>query len=212
MQASRPDLGFEQAAAAPVAAITALQAVSEHGKVESGRKVLINGAAGGVGTFAVQIAKAQGAEVTGVCSTRNLDTIRKIGADRVVDYTREDFLDEGPPYHVMIDNVGNRSLSDCRRALVRDGIYVAVSAPKEGLWLGPMSRFVWIAVYFKFVSQKVASFTAAITRDRLQRLSELLTSGGVVPVVERTYALGEVPEAMRYMGTGHARGKLLIRL
>lgn len=204
------DVSFQQAAAVPVAAITALQGLVEHGKVEGGRKVLINGAAGGVGTFAVQIAKALGAEVTGVCSTRNVDTIRSIGADQVVDYTRDDFVKSARRYDVMIDNVGNRALADCRRVLVRDGVYVAVSGPKKSRLLGPIPRFIRNAVYFRFVSQRLASYTAAITRERLLRVCELLESGRLVPIVERSYALNETPEAMRYLGTGHVRGKLVI--
>jgi NADPH:quinone reductase-like Zn-dependent oxidoreductase len=206
------ELTFEQAAAVPVAAITAVQGVRDHGKVEAGQKVLINGAAGGVGTFAVQIAKALGAEVTGVCSTHNVDKIRTIGADHVVDYTKGDFVEDGQRYDVMIDNVGNRSLSNCRRVLVRDGIYVAITGPKEGRVLGPIPRLIRTIVYFKFVSQKVASYTAKLTSAELLRLRELLESGRIVPVIERTYSLSEVPDAMRYLGTGHARGKLVIKL
>jgi NADPH:quinone reductase-like Zn-dependent oxidoreductase len=206
------DLTFEQAAAVPVAAVTALQGLRDHGKVEAGQKVLINGAAGGVGTFAVQIAKALRAEVTGVCSTHNVDTIRSIGADHVVDYTKDDFVESGQRYDVMIDNVGNRSLSDCRKMLARDGICVVIGGPKEGRVLGPIPRLVRTLVYFKFVSQKVASYTAKASSEELLHLCEFLESGQVVPVIERTYNLNDVPEAMRYLGTGHARGKLVINL
>jgi NADPH:quinone reductase-like Zn-dependent oxidoreductase len=147
-----------------------------------------------------------------VCSTRNVETVRSIGAAHVVDYTKDDFAEGGRCYDVMIDNVGNRSLSDCRRVLAREGVYVVVSGPKEGRVLGPIPRFFATYIYFKFVSQKVASYTAVVTREQLLRVRELLESGRVVPVIERTYDLSDVPEAMRYLGTGHARGKLVIRL
>jgi NADPH:quinone reductase-like Zn-dependent oxidoreductase len=211
--APRPiELTFEQAAAIPVAAVTALQGLRDHGKVEAGQKVLINGAAGGVGTFAVQIAKALGAEVTGVCSTRNVDTIRSIGADHVIDYTKDDFVESGRRYDVMIDNVGNRSLSDCRKVLARDGVFVVIGGPKEGRLLGPIPRFIRTLVYFRFVSQKAVSYIARASGEELLHLRGFLESGQVVPVIERTYSLNEVPEAMRYLGTGHARGKLVINL
>ena len=205
-------LTFEQAAAVPVAALTALQGLRDHGKVEAGQKVLINGAAGGVGTFAVQIAKRLGADVTGVCSTHNVDTIRSIGADHVIDYTKDDFVERGQRYDVMMDHVGNRSLSDCRRVLTRDGVCVVISGPKEGRVLGPIPRLIRTIVYFKFVSQRVASYTAVVTSEQLLRVRELLESGQVEPVIERTYNLSEVPEAMRYLGSGHARAKLVIKL
>lgn len=206
------DLTFAQAAAVPIAAVTALQGLRDHGKVRAGQKVLINGAAGGVGTFAVQIAKALGAEVTGVCSTRNVDTIRSIGADHVIDYTKDDFVESGRRYDVMIDNVGNRSLSDCRKALARNGICVVIGGPKENRVLGPIPRLIRTPLYFRFVSQKAVSYIAKESSEELLHLRRFLESRQVVPVIERTYNLNEVPEAMRYLGTGHARGKLVIEL
>ncbi len=205
-------LSFEQAAAVPVAALTALQGLRDHGKAEAGQKVLINGAAGGVGTFAVQIANTLRAEVTGVCSTHNVDTIRAIGAHHVIDYTKDDFMESGQRYDVMIDNIGNRSLSDCRRVLARDGICVVISGPKKGRVLGPIPRLIGTLVYFKFVSQRAASFIAVVTSEQLLRVRELVECGQVVPVIERKYKLTEVPEAMRYLSTGHARGKLVINV
>ncbi len=204
------NVSFEQAAASPVAAITALQGLRDHGGVEPGQRVLVNGAAGGVGTFAVQIAKALGAEVTGVCSSRNVDAVRSIGADHVVDYTTDDFVAAGRRYDVMFDNVGNRSPAECRRVLTDDGICVVITGPKRNRRLGPIGHLVRTLVSFKFASQTAVSFTAEETAGALADLSELLESGSVVPVIERTYSLGDVPEAMRYLGTNHARAKLVV--
>ncbi len=204
------ELSFEQAAAVPTAAVTALQALRDRGKVEPGHKVLVNGAAGGVGTYAVQIAKALGAEVTAVCSTRNVDTVRSLGADRVIDYTTEDFVASGERYDVMIDNVGNRSPAKCRRVLTRNGICVVVSGPKKNRLFGPVTHLIGTLVYFMFVRQKAKSFVADATTEPLLYLRGLLESGTISPVIERTYPLSEAPDALRYLGTAHARGKLVI--
>ncbi len=203
---------FEQAAAVPVAAITALQGLRDVGKVAAGHSVLINGAAGGVGTFAVQIAKALGAEVTAVCSTRNVETVRALGADRVVDYTTDDFVELGERFDVMLDNVGNRSPAECRRMLTDDGICVVISGPKENRVLGPVTHLIGTLAYFTFVSQRAASFTAEENAERLGALTDLLEAGTIEPVIERTYALDQVPEALAHIGTGHARGKLVVTM
>lgn len=204
------ELSFEQAAAVPTAAVTALQALRDRGQVEAGQKVLVNGAAGGVGTYAVQIAKALGAEVTAVCSTRNVDAVRSLGADRVIDYSKDDFVTSGERYDVMIDNVGNRSPAKCRRVLTRNGICVVVSGPKKNRLLGPVTHLIATLVSFMFVPQKAKSFVADVTTEPLLFLCQLLESGRISPVIERTYALSEAPDALRYLGTGHARGKLVI--
>ena len=214
---SRPRSSFEQAAAVPTAAVTALQALRDRGQVAPGQKVLVNGAAGGVGTYAVQIAKALGAEVTAVCSTRNVDTIRSLGADRVIDYaaidfSRDDFVANGGRYDVMIDNVGNRSPATCRRVLTRNGICVVVSGPKTNRLLGPVTHLIATLVSFMFAPQKAKSFVADVTSEPLLYLRQLLESGQITPVIERTYALSEAPDALRYLGTAHARGKLVITI
>ena len=206
------ELSFVQAAAVPTAAVTALQALRDHGKVGSGQKVLVNGAAGGVGTYAVQIAKALGAEVTAVCSTHNVEAIRSLGADHVIDYTTDDFVTSGARYDVMIDNVGNRSPAKCRRVLTRNGICVIVSGPKKHRLLGPVTHLIVTLAYFMFVRQKAKSFVADASSEPLLYLSGLLESGTITPVIERTYPLSEAPDALRYLGTGHARGKLVITI
>ena len=200
---------FEQAAALPIAAVTALQAVRERGGVQAGARVLVNGAAGGVGTFSVQIAKALGAEVTAVCSTPNVEMVRSLGADHVVDYTADDFAASAERYDVMIDNVGNRALSDCKRVLVDGGVYVMVSGPK-GKLLGPVPRMLCSVFSFMFGGRKRAVFVAEETTERLEYLAGLVESGDVSPVVERTYDVSETADALAYIGTGHVRGKLVI--
>lgn len=210
---SKPaNLTFEQAAAVPIAALTALQGLRDKGKLRAGQKVLINGAAGGVGTFAVQIAKAMGADVTGVCSTPNVDLVRSLGASHVIDYTKDDFVQGNTRYDVMLDNVGNRSLSQCRSVLGPKGIYVPVGAPKKGRVLGATKRLVRTICYFALVSQKAAPFIAKTTSADLTALRDLLESGQVVPVVDRTYALSETPDALRYLEQGHVRGKLVVTM
>jgi NADPH:quinone reductase-like Zn-dependent oxidoreductase len=203
------NLSFEQAAAVPIAAITALQALRDKGRIEAGQKVLINGASGGVGTFAVQIARSFGAEVTGVCSTRNVDMVRSIGADHVFDYTKEDFTRSGQRYDLIVDMVGNHPLSAYRQVLNPDGTFVIVGGP-DGKWLGPMINPIVALMMSPFVSQEFGMILAELNQEDLNILSDLLQSGKVTPVIDRTYPLSEVPEAIRYLETGRARGKVII--
>jgi len=205
------NLTFEQAAAVPMAALTAMQGLRGQGRIEPGHKVLINGASGGVGTFAVQIAKSLGAEVTAVCSTRNVDLVRSIGADHVIDYTSEDFTRGERRYDLILDNVGNRSPSECRRVLNRKGTYLASFGRPENRWLGPMGQLLRMALLSPFVGQKLAPLSSKkrSMEDRLV-LRELLEAGKVTSVIDRTYPLSEVAEAMRYLEKGHARGKVVI--
>jgi NADPH:quinone reductase-like Zn-dependent oxidoreductase len=204
-------LTFEQAAAVPIAALTALQGLRDRGKIRPGQKVLIVGASGGVGTFAVQIAKSLGADVTGVCSTRNVDMVRSIGADRVIDYTQEDFAESGRRYDSIVDMAGTHSLSDCRRALTPRGTYVVVGAP-SGRWLTGPDRFVKALLLSLFVSQRMVPFITETNKEDLIVLKDLIEAGKVTPVIDRSYLLVEVPEAIRYLEEGHARGKVVITL
>jgi NADPH:quinone reductase-like Zn-dependent oxidoreductase len=194
---------FEHAATVGVAGVTALQGLRDRGRLQPGQKVLINGAAGGVGTFAVQIAKWLRAEVTGVCSTRNVDLVRTIGAHRVIDYTREDFVRSGP-YDLILDMIGNRSLSEFRRALTRKGTLALVGGRLR--WM-PAS-----VVVSPFVSQRLLPVLAKVRKEELTTLRELIEAGAVTPVIDRTYPLAEVPEAIRYLEEGHARGKVVIAM
>jgi NADPH:quinone reductase-like Zn-dependent oxidoreductase len=203
------DLTFEQVAAVGVSAFTALQALRDHGKVRPGQKVLITGASGGVGTFAVQIAKSFGAEVTGVCSTRNVDMVRSIGADHVIDYTQEDFTKSEQRYDLILDNVGSHSLSATRHALTPDGILLANGAPVSG-WIGGLSHFASAFVSSLFVSQQGRPFVSMPNREDLATLKGLAESGTITPVIDRTYPLSETAEAMTHVGEGHAQGKTVI--
>jgi len=205
------NLTFEQAASVPVAAITALQGLRDQGKIQPGQKVLINGASGGVGTFAVQIAKSFGAEVTGVCSTRNVNMVRSIGADRVIDYTKEDFTKSVERYDLILDNVGNHSLLESRRALKPKGKYIMVGGP-SGRWIDPLPRALNALVLSRFVSQDIRMFLAELNKEDLTILRDLMQAGKVTPVIDRRYKLSEVPEAIRYLEEGHARGKVVITL
>lgn len=203
---------FEQAASVPIAGITALQALRDKGQLQAGQKVLINGASGGVGTFAVQIAKSYGADVTGVCSTRNLDLVRSIGADHVIDYTKEDFTKANQLYDLVVDNVGNRPLLECRRILKPKGIFVLVgggSAKEQGL-IGPMAKPIKAMLLSPFVSQKISMILAQLNHDDLTFLADLMQSGKVKPVIDRTYKLSEATEAILYLEQGHARGKVIV--
>jgi NADPH:quinone reductase-like Zn-dependent oxidoreductase len=205
------DVTFEQAAAVPVAAISALQGLRDKGRIQPGEKVLINGASGGVGTFAVQIAKSFGAEVTGVCSTKNVDIVRSIGSDHVIDYTQEDFTQGGQRYDLMLDVVGSRTWSDCRRVLEDKARLVVVGGPKGNRWIGPMTQVVKLRLRSLAGSCRVvAPFLAKINKADLVVLQKLLEAGTVRPVIDRQYELSEVPEALRYLGDGHARGKVVI--
>jgi NADPH:quinone reductase-like Zn-dependent oxidoreductase len=205
---------FEQAASVPVAALTALQGLRDHGKVQPGQKVLINGASGGVGTFAVQIAKTLGADVTGVCSGRNVDLVRSIGADHVIDYTKEDFTKSNERYDVILDNVGTQPLSGFRRVLKPEGICVMIGGggPNEGNWVGPMSRPIKAKLMSPFIDQKIGMMMAEGNKDDLTILADLMQSGKVTPVIDRTYPLSEIREAVRYVETGRARGKVIITI
>jgi NADPH:quinone reductase-like Zn-dependent oxidoreductase len=201
---------FEQAAAVPVAAITALQGLRDKGRLQPGQKVLINGASGGVGTFAVQIAKALGAEVTGVCSTRNVGLVRSLGADHVIDYTREDFTRSDQRYDLMLDVAGSRSWSECRRILDPRATLVIVGAPKGTRLIGPLSRIVKLRLAAVRGSQKVVFFIAKFNKVDMEVLQELLESGKVKPVIDRRYELSEIADAFRYLGEGHCRAKVVI--
>ncbi|MEP1595613.1 MAG: NAD(P)-dependent alcohol dehydrogenase [Halieaceae bacterium] len=207
-----PDnVSFEQAASAPVAGITALQALRDNGQLEAGQKVLINGASGGVGTFAVQIAKSMGAEVTGVCSTRNVEMVKSIGADHVVDYKRENYTDSGLQYDLIIDNVGNHSLSANRRALKPEGKLVIIGGAK-GDWIGPLAGPISAIALQPFVDQKLISFTAKMHAEDLLTLAGLMSDGRVTPVIERRYSLDETAAAIRKSEEGRVRGKLVLTM
>lgn len=207
------NLTFEQAAAVPISGTAALQALRDVARIRPGQKVLINGAAGGVGTLAVQIARIFGAEVTGVCGTANADLVRSIGADHVIDYTQEDFTTGGQLYDVILDNVGNRSLSELRRALARQGTLIPNSNKGSGRWLGAyLRRAILALVVSPFVAQKLRPFAAAETRQDLVVLTGFIESGTVTPVIDSTYPLHEVAAAMRHYGAGHVGGKVVIRV
>jgi NADPH:quinone reductase-like Zn-dependent oxidoreductase len=206
------NLTFEQAAAVPTAGLTALQGLRDFGRIQPGQKVLINGASGGVGTFAVQIAKAFGAEVTGVCSTRNVDLVRSLRADHVIDYTREDFTRGERRYDLFFDVAGSRPWSECRRVLNPGAIFVIVGGPKGNRWIGPLSHLIKVRLAALGASQKVVFFIAKIDRADLASLCELIEDGKVTPIIDRQYKLGELPDAMRYLGEGHARGKVVITM
>jgi NADPH:quinone reductase-like Zn-dependent oxidoreductase len=211
--AAKPaNLTFDQAAAVPISGLAALQGVRNHGHVQTGQKVLVVGASGGVGSFAVQIAKAFGAEVTGVCSTAKVDAVRALGADHVVDYTIDDFADGTRRYDVILDIGGNRSLSHLRRALTPRGRLVIVGGESDGRWLGGSDRQIRALALSPFVGQKLATFVASENAEDLIALRELIEAGKLAPAIDRTYPLGEVPAAIRYMLDGRARGKLVISI
>jgi len=209
-----PILTFEEAASVPIAAITALQGLRDKGRLQPGQKVLINGASGGVGTFAVQIAKSFGAEVTGVCSTRNVEMVRSLGADHVIDYTHEDFAGSGRHYDLILDNVGNRALSDYRRVLNPKGKFVLIGGggPDVGPWIGVFITPIKALVLSQFVDQDMGMFIAKLNHEDLTILSDLMQAGKVTPVIDRRYKLSETAEAIRYLEEGHARGKVVINL
>jgi NADPH:quinone reductase-like Zn-dependent oxidoreductase len=203
-------LTFEQAASVPISGYAALQAVRDHGKVEPGQRVLIIGASGGVGTFAVQLAKAYGAEVTGVCSTAKTDLVRSIGADHVIDYTREDFAETGHRYDVILDIAGNRSLSHLRRALAPTGTLVIVGGEGGGKWVGGTDRQLRATALSLVVRQKLGTFLSKQRKEDLDTLRKLLEAGKIAPVVDRTFPLREAAEAMKYLRAGRARGKVVL--
>ena len=204
------NLTFEQAAAVPMAAMVALQAVRDHGQVQAGQKVLINGASGGIGTFAVQIAKALGAEVTGVCSTRNVDMVRSIGADHVIDYSRDDFTKSGEQYDFILDNVANHSLSDLRHALTPTGSLVPNGGNFGNRWFAGGGRVISSHILKAIRGHRLLPFLHSPKLADLVTLTELIESGKVTPVMDRTFALSETHLAMDHVGQGHARGKVAI--
>lgn len=206
------NLTFEEAAAVPTAGITALQGLRDHGKVKPGDKVLVNGAAGGVGTFAVQIAKALGAEVTGVTSTKNMELARSLGADHVVDYTKDDFTRTGKQYDLIFDIAGSRTWKEYKRVLKPNAIFVIVGAPKGNKVLGPLARIFNLKLASIGASQKISFFIAQFNRPDLDILREMIESGKVKPIVEKVYPLANVVEAMTHLGTGHARGKIVLKV
>ena len=206
------NLSFEQAAAVPVSACTALHALRDSGEVRAGQKVLIVGASGGVGTFAVQLAKAFGAQVTGVCSTTKLELVRSIGADQVIDYTRDDFSQMGERYDLILDIAGNRSLSLLRSALTPEGTLVIVGGEGGGPWLGGTDRQIRALILSPFVRHNLRNFISVENKEDLLVLKELIESGKVTPVIDRTYPLREAPDAIRYLEDGHARGKVVIKV
>src|SRR5271157_559191 len=200
------NLSFEDAAAVPVAAITALQGLRDKGRIQRGQKVLVDGASGGVGTFAGQIAKSFGAEVTAVCSTRNVETARSIGADHVIDYTREDFTQSGQRYDLIFAANAYHSIFDYRRALTQDGIYVMVG----GGWVQIFQALLLGPLLSRIGSKKICFFVASINKKDLVLLKDLLEAGKIVPIIDRRYPLSHVAEALRYLGEGHAQGKVVI--
>ncbi|HET7286437.1 MAG TPA: NAD(P)-dependent alcohol dehydrogenase [Pyrinomonadaceae bacterium] len=204
-------VSFEQAASVPVAALTALQGFRDKAHLQPGQKVLINGAAGGVGTFAVQIAKTFGAEVTGVCSTRNVELVRSIGADIVIDYTREDFTSNGKQYDVIFDLVANHSFAEHLRALTPKGIYIGAGMiGLDGSMGRLLMRLIPELVKWRFVSQKSVSLLAKLNEKDLTAIATLIAEGRVTPIIDRRYSLSEAPDAVRYLEQGHARGKVII--
>lgn len=211
--ALKPDnISFEHAAAVGVAGITALQGLRDHGRLQPGHKVLINGASGGVGTFAVQIAKSMGAEVTGVCSGRNVDMVRSLGADHVIDYSKENFTELNQRYDVILDNVGNHSLGDLRRALEPEGTLVIVGTSSTGDFVGPLWRPLIARMMDPFVSQNFENFIAQFSYEDLNLLAGLMRNNEMRPVIDRIYPLSEVPDAIRYSESGHARAKIVIEV
>jgi NADPH:quinone reductase-like Zn-dependent oxidoreductase len=214
--ALKPDnVTFEQAASVPIAAYTALQGLrrgglTKDGKIQPGQKILINGAAGGVGTFAVQIAKSFGADVTGVCSTKNVEMVRSIGANQVVDYTQEDFTKSARRYDVILDCVGNHSFSESRRVMNPRGIYVGAGGTSDNWMIGPLTGALKALVLSWFVSQKQVMVLAKPSKEDLTIMAQLMAIGKVTPVIDKRYSLREVPEAVRYLEAGHARGKVVI--
>lgn len=211
--AHKPEnLSFEQAAAMPIAAITALQALRDKGKLQRGQKVLINGASGGVGTFAVQIAKALGAEVTGVCSTRNVELVRSLGADHVIDYTKQNFTAGDQRYDLILDNVGNHSFLDVRRVLRPEGTIVIVGGQSNEPFLGPMVQFIEGMVLAPFMSQEIIGFIAHLNHSDLDMLAGLARDGKLRAAIDRRYPLEQAAEAIAYLEQGRARGKVIVTM
>ena len=206
------NVSFEEAAAIPTAGITALQGLRDYGRIQAGQKVLINGAAGGVGTFAVQIAKALGAEVTGVTSTKNMEMVRSLGADSVIDYTKEDFTRCDRRFDLLLDVAGTRSWSEYKRVLTPEARFVIVGAPKGNPIIGPLAHVLKIRLGALGASQNISFFVAQFIRKDLDVLRDLVEAGKVKPFVEKTYPLHQVADAMRYLGSGHAQGKIVLKV
>jgi NADPH:quinone reductase-like Zn-dependent oxidoreductase len=204
------NLSFEQAAVVPISGLTALQGVRDKGQVQPGQKVLIIGASGGVGTFAVQIAKSFGADVTGVCSTTKVDLVRSLGADQVIDYTREDFAEREQRYDVILDTGGHSSLLHLRRALTPKGMLVIVGSETDGRWIGGFDRSIRALLLSPFLGQKLVALASSENAEDLIAIKELIEAGKVTPVMDRTFSLSEAPKAIRYLEEGHARGKVAI--
>ena len=205
------NITFEQAASAPIAALTALQGLRDKGRIRPGQNVLINGAAGGVGTFAVQIAKALGAQVTGVCSSRNVEMVRKIGADHVVDYTLKDFTKGSEKYDLIFDLVGNHSFVEIRRVMIADGVFVGagvVGGPKS--IIGMLGGLILTILVSLVVSQRYATFVAKVNSKDLEVIRQMMASGRVIPIIDQVFPLSKTADAMRYQDQGHARGKIVI--
>ena len=209
-----PNVSLEQAGAVAIAATTALQGLRDAGQLKAGQKVLINGASGGVGTFAVQIAKAMGAEVTGVCSTRNVELVRSLGADHVIDYTQQDYTAGDLRYDVVLDNVGNRSLLENRRVLLPEGRYVLIGGggPDAGHWFGPLLKPLQAVLLSPFVSQHMGLHLATLTSEDTSVLASMMRSGAVTTVIDRRYPLPETAAAIRYLEEGRARGKVVVTI
>lgn len=205
------NISFEQAAAVPVGALTALQGLRDHGQLKPGQHVLVNGASGGVGTYAVQLAKYLGGKVTAVCSTKNTELVRSLGADYVVDYKKDDFTENNNAYDLILDNMGNRKIAHYKRCLTSAGTYVVIGAPKSKI-LGPVSHMLKSLIAFKFGSRRAAIFMAQQKRDDLELFSELLLAGTIKSVIDKTYPFDEISEAFDHLETGHARGKIVISI
>jgi len=207
-----PEMSFEEAAGIPIAAITALQGLRDQGHIAKGQRVLINGASGGVGTYAVQIAKSFGADVTAVCSTRNAELARSLGADHVIDYTKENFTEGKERYDLILDIVGSQSFGDMGRVMTPGGIIVIVGAAKSGPFLGPIRRVIWSKIAGHFVDQKIVFFIAELNKPDLELLAGLVREGKMKTVIDRRYPLEETGAALVYLGEGHARGKIVIHV
>lgn len=205
-------ISYEEAAAVPTAAVTALQGLRNHGKIKQGDKVLINGAAGGVGTFAVQIAKAFGAEVTGVTSTKNVEMVRSLGADHVIDYTKEDFTQNGQHYDLLFDIAGSHTWKEYKRVLTPAANFVIVGAKKSNPVIGPLGHVLKLKLTALRASQTISFFITQFTREDLSTLRDMIEEGKVKPIIDRTYPLAETAEAMRYLGTGHAKAKVVVKI
>jgi NADPH:quinone reductase-like Zn-dependent oxidoreductase len=206
------NMTFEEAAAIPIAAITALQGLRDQGRIASGQKVLINGASGGVGTYAVQIAKSLGAEVTGVCSTRNIEMVRSLGADHVIDYTRENFTASKERYDLILDNAGSQGFFAMKNVVKPDGIIVVVGGSNKDPWLGPIKRVIGAKVAGLFIKQRLSFFLARLNKPDLDLLANLVRDGKMKSVIDRRYPLEETGAALEYIGSRHARGKVVVTL